>query len=133
MTTVRQVPALSGRSDALVCTFLAVGHGACTVVELPCGQTLLYDAGSMSAPEATARTIAEFLWSRRITHLDAVLLTHADADHYNALPELLERFSVGAVYVPPVMFENQTPALMALHDAIQQRGLTVGEIYQAIA
>ena len=118
MTTVRQVPGLSGRSDALVCTFLAVGHGACTVVELPCGQTLLYDAGSMSAPEATARTIAEFLWSRRITHLDAVLLTHADADHYNALPELLERFSVGAVYVSPVMFENQTPALTALHDAI---------------
>jgi competence protein ComEC len=98
-------------------------------VELPHGQTLLYDAGSMSAPEATARTIAEFLWSRRITHLDAVLLTHADADHYNALPELLERFSVGAVYASPLMFENQTPALAALHDAIQQRGLAVGGIY----
>jgi competence protein ComEC len=129
VTTVRQVPGLSDRSDALVCTFLAVGHGACTVVELPCGRTLLYDAGSMSAPEATARTIAEFLWSRRITHLDAVLLTHADADHYNALPELLERFSVGAVYVSPVMFENQTPALTALYAAIGQRGLAVGEIY----
>jgi competence protein ComEC len=129
MTTVRQVPGLSGRTEAMVGTFLAVGHGACTVVELPGGQTLLYDAGSMSAPEATARTIAEFLWSRRITHLDAVLLTHADADHYNALPELLERFSVGAVYVSPVMFETPTPALTALHDAMAQRGLTVEEIY----
>jgi competence protein ComEC len=27
------------------------------------------------------------------------------------------------------MFENQTPALTALHDAMQQRGLAVGEIY----
>ncbi len=129
MTTVRHVPGQPGRSDPLVCTVLAVGHGACTVVELPQGQTLLYDAGSMGAPEATARTIAEFLWSRRITHLDAVLLTHADADHYNALPELLERFSVGAVYVSPVMFENRTLALTALQDALGRRGVAVGEIY----
>jgi competence protein ComEC len=97
-------------------------------VELPQGQTLLYDAGSMGAPEGTARAIAEVLWKRRITHLDAVILTHADADHYNALPELLERFSVGAVYVSPVMFETETPALKALRCALQQRGLASGEI-----
>ena len=128
LTIVRQMPGPAERAGELVCTFVAVGHGACTVVELPGGQTLLYDAGSMSAPDATARTIAEFLWSRKITHLDAVLLTHADADHYNALPELLERFSVGAVYVSPVMFQEPTPALAALRQALVQRCLTVGEI-----
>jgi len=129
VTTVRQLPFPAGRTDSLVCTFLAVGHGACTVVELPQGQTLLYDAGSMSAPESTARTIAEFLWTRRITHLDAILVTHADADHYNAIPELLKRFSVGAVYVSPVMFENQAEALAALHDAVAERGIPIGETY----
>jgi competence protein ComEC len=128
LTTVRRIPAWTGQSDSLVCTFLAVGHGACTVVELPQGQTLLYDAGSMSAPESTARTIAGFLWSRRITHLDAVLLSHADADHYNALPELLERFSVGVVYVSPKMFENKTLALTALYDAICARGIRIAQI-----
>lgn len=129
MTTVRQLPFPADRADPLVCTVLAVGHGACTVVELPQGQTLLYDAGGMSAPESTARTIAEFLWTRRITHLDAILVTHADADHYNAIPELLKRFSVGAVYVSPVMFENQTPALAALHAAVAERGIPIGETY----
>jgi len=129
LTIIRQMPGLPDRSADLVCTFVAVGHGACTVVELPGGQTLLYDAGSMSAPESTARTIAEFLWSRKITHLDAVLLTHADADHYNAVPELLERFSVGAVYVSPVMFENPTPALTALAQALAQQRVRVAEVY----
>jgi competence protein ComEC len=98
-------------------------------VELPQGQTILYDAGSMSAPESTARTIAGFLWSRRITHLDAVLLSHADADHYNALPELLKRFSVGVVVVTPRMFENETPALQALRDAIGERGIAMVPSY----
>jgi len=83
----------------------------------------------MSAPESTARTIAEFLWTRRITHLDAVIVTHADADHYNAIPELLKRFSAGAVYVSPVMFENQTEALTALRAAVAARGIPVGEVY----
>lgn len=124
-TTVRRIPVGNGAPQPLVCTFLAVGHGACTVVELPGGQTLLYDAGSMSAPESTARTIAGFLWSRRITHLDAVILSHADADHYNALPELLERFSVGAVYVTPRMFEIETPALLALRQAIADRRIGI--------
>jgi competence protein ComEC len=129
MTTVRPSLAPTKDSDLLVCTFLSVGHGACTVVELPQGQTLLYDAGAMGAPESTARTIAEFLWTRRITHLDAVIVTHADADHYNAIPELLKRFSVGAVYVSPVMFENPTEALTALRTAVVARGIPLGEIY----
>lgn len=128
MTTVPQLfPAK--QADSVVCTFLAVGHGACTVVELPQGQTLLYDAGAMGAPESTARTTAEFLWTRRITHLDAVIVTHADADHYNAIPELLKRFSVGAVYVSPVMFESRTEALTALRTAVAARGIPLGEIY----
>ncbi len=129
MTTIRHLPVLVGRADSLVCTFLAVGHGACTVVELPQGQTLLYDAGSMSAPEATARTIAEFLWTRQITHLDAVVVTHADADHYNAIPELLKRFSVAAVYVSPVMFESETEALETLRTALEERGILIGEVF----
>ena len=39
-----------------------------------------------------AQSISHYLWSRNITHVDAVVLSHADTDHYNALPELLERF-----------------------------------------
>jgi competence protein ComEC len=130
VTTVRQLPFLAAGTDSLVCTFLAVGHGDCAVVELPPGQTLLYDAGAMGAPESTARTIAEFLWTRRITHLDAVVVSHADADHYNAIPELLKRFSVGAVYVSPLMFENRTEALTALRDALTERGIPVHESWR---
>jgi len=88
----------------LRCTFLAVGHGTCVVLELPGGETLLYDAGSLGSPDRVSRIIASFLWSRGITHLDAVVISHADVDHYNALPGLLERFEIDRVYVSPLMF-----------------------------
>ena len=92
-------------NDQLRCTFLAVGHGTCVVLELPNDQTILYDAGSLGSPEFAADTIAAYLWSRGITRIDAVVLSHADVDHYNAVPELFERFDLGVVYVSPLMFD----------------------------
>ncbi|HZZ27851.1 MAG TPA: ComEC/Rec2 family competence protein [Pirellulales bacterium] len=106
----------------LRCDFIAVGHGGGELLELPDGKTLLFDAGRMGAPLGGARSISAFLWSRGITHLDAVVLSHADTDHYNSLPELLQRFSVGVVYVSPVMFREKSKALRTLKDSIEQSG-----------
>jgi competence protein ComEC len=128
-TAVGYAPAWLRHDPArLDCTFLSVGHGSAVVLELPTGETMLYDAGRFGAPSSAARSIAGLLWSRGITHLDAVVLSHADADHYNALPELLERFSVGAVYVPPAMWQRRSPALVALREAIGQSGVPLREI-----
>jgi len=113
----------------LVCHFVAVGHGIAVLVELPDGRNLLYDAGHLGSPLAGVRPVSSVLWSRGISHLDAVIISHADADHFNALPELLERFSVGVIYVSPVMFENLPPAVQALHSAIDQARVPVREIY----
>ena len=62
------------------------------------------------------------------THLDAVVISHGDVDHYNALPGLLERFSVGVIYVSPMMWEEQTPAIMALRGAIRESGVPLREL-----
>jgi competence protein ComEC len=85
----------------LVCHFVSVGHGLSVLVELPNGQALLYDAGRLGSPLAGVRPISAVLWQRGITHLDAIVISHADADHFNAIPGLLERFSVGAIYRTP--------------------------------
>ena len=117
------------------CTFLAMGHGCCVVLELPDGKTMLYDAGRLGAHEAGAETIANYLWSRGITHVDAIVLSHADADHYNAMPALLERMSVGVVYVAPAMVEaaeEESPrsALAALFTSLEQNEIPLRKIVQ---
>jgi competence protein ComEC len=45
------------------------------------------------------------------------------------MPELLQRFSVGAVYVSPVMFKNESRAVKMLHDSITQSGCKLEYIY----
>ena len=77
-------------SDELRITFLAVGHGGCVVLETPDGRVILYDAGTTTGPDAVRRTIAPYLWSRGVTRIDEVFLSHADLDHFNGMPELLE-------------------------------------------
>ncbi|MEX2186744.1 MAG: DNA internalization-related competence protein ComEC/Rec2 [Pirellulales bacterium] len=93
--------------DRMDVTFLSVGHGCAVVVELPDGRTLLYDAGHMGSPESGGRSIAGYLWWRGITRIDGLVISHADADHFNAVPYLMERFDVGTVMVSPVMFDER--------------------------
>jgi competence protein ComEC len=66
------LPLLRPGDGQFRCTFLAVGHGTCVVLELPDGRTMLYDAGSLSGPEVSRRQIAPFLWHRGIRRLDEV-------------------------------------------------------------
>ena len=117
-------PLVRTQTDAqLVCTFLSVGHGTCAIIELPDGKTLMYDSGCLGPPQTASRAISEFLWSRGVHHLDAVFLSHADLDHFNAFPDLLQRFSVGTVYVSPTMFAKPSPALTILKKSIVDRGI----------
>jgi competence protein ComEC len=96
LSTILALPA-----DELRCTFLAVGHGGCIVLETPDGRTLLYDAGALGGPNVTRRQIAPYLWHRGIRRIDEVFLSHADLDHFNGLTALLERFAVGQVTHTP--------------------------------
>lgn len=122
-------PSLVGtRSGKLECTFLAVDHGCAVVLRLPSGATMLYDAGKLGAPESAAQSISAALWSIGIRHVDAVVISHADIDHYNALPSLLEKFSVGVVYVSPMMFEEERATVASLRQSIEQAGVPIRAI-----
>jgi competence protein ComEC len=128
------IPQHAESERQLRCTFLAVGHGTCAVMELPSGQTILYDAGSLGSPDAAAKIIASFLWSRGIERIDALVLSHPDIDHYNAVPELVERFPIGVVYVSPMMFDplatlGDLTAPNYLHEVLNRAGVPQREVW----
>lgn len=99
---------------------MAVGHGTSVLIELPDGQRILYDAGCLGSPVRASQAIATTLHERGIRRLDAIITSHADADHYNAIPRLLDEFRVGSVFVSPMMFERTSEALAALRAAIER-------------
>jgi competence protein ComEC len=112
----------------VVCGFVSVGHGSAVVLELPDGRVWLYDAGRLGSPRAATRSIEAYLRSRRISHIDAVILSHADIDHYNAVPELLEKFSVERIYVSPLMFREETAPLAVLREAVDKAGVPLNSL-----
>jgi competence protein ComEC len=87
-------------------TFVAIGHGGATLIEMPDGRNVLYDCGRMGSPIIGERAVEAVLRSRGIRRLDAVIISHADTDHYNAVPELLRRFEVSQILVSGKMREE---------------------------
>jgi competence protein ComEC len=112
--------ALALPGDEFRCTFLAVGHGGCIVLETADGRTLLYDAGALGGPNVTRRQIAPYLWHRGIRRVDEVFLSHADLDHFNGLAALLDRFAVGRVTLTPSFIEKKAPGVQLTLAAIEK-------------
>lgn len=89
------------RSDALTAVAVDVGQGASTL--LRSGEdTVLVDCGSSNRYKKPAQQVLSQLGSMGVEHLSAVAVTHYHADHTNGLPELLERVSVDALYLPEI-------------------------------
>ncbi len=81
------------------CTMLSVGHGNAVVVETDNGKLLLFDAGALNRGERTSDLICRFLWRKGYRMIDTIVISHPDADHYNAVTGLLDRMPVGNVVI----------------------------------
>lgn len=115
----------TSRPDVPEAEFLAVDHGLSILVRSPGGQTLLYDCGRMRDPHIGRRVIAPALWERGARRIDTVILSHADADHYDGLPDLIDRFGIGEIRVPPGFIGNDNPGATALIANCLARGIPV--------
>ena len=104
---------------------VAMGHGCGIVVRSPTGRCLVYDAGRLGAPGAARRAMAAVLWSEGVQRIDTLVISHADADHFNAVPELLERFSVGEVVVSRAFLQSDSFAVGDLLRKTQATGVPV--------
>lgn len=82
-------------------TFLDVGHGASILLQLPGNKNILIDGGGAESERFNVgeRLIGPFLWNQKIRHLDAVVVTHPHADHYNGLPFILARFRPKKIWI----------------------------------
>lgn len=89
---------LADEDHRLEVLFFDVGQGDAALVRFPSGRHLLIDAGPRTPfTDQGARTILPHLRAHGIGRLDAVLVTHPDADHLGGLPALLRGIPVGRV------------------------------------
>lgn len=113
---------------AMRTTFISVGHGLSVLVERGDGQTWLYDCGRMQSPEGAARSISAVLWTRGVTRLDALVISHADADHYNGISYVLEQFRVAKLVLPRVMRTSAPDVFAYLESEAAKAGVPIVEV-----
>lgn len=89
---------------------LAVGAGQCAVLRTPAGETFLLDAGTRSGFDVAGEVILPFLRKMRLPAPTAAFVSHANTDHYNALPGLLERYRPESVYLNEYFARDEASA-----------------------
>ncbi len=116
-------------NEQTVVTFIDVAHGTSVLIELPNGQNCLYDCGSLGVPERGGDKIISVLRDKKVSHLDAVLISHADLDHFNCLPYLATQISIGVVYISDSMKRSQDPAAIECIRQLTSRGIEIRQLH----
>jgi competence protein ComEC len=109
----------------LTVSYLDVGQGAATLVQLPDGTDILIDGGGYQSEQFDTgqNLIGPFLWHKRIWRLHDLIITHPHLDHYSGLPFITERFRPRRVIVNGEAGEDSSYASL-LHLA-EQKGATL--------
>lgn len=116
--------------DGLRCTVLDVGQGNGVIVECSTGEVFIVDAGAEGRAMRSADAVSNYLWSRGIRRVDAILISHPDLSHCNALPGILSRFEVDRVMLSREFQADDHPATYAILDRIAAAGselVTIGD------
>ncbi|MBN2457124.1 MAG: DNA internalization-related competence protein ComEC/Rec2 [Sedimentisphaerales bacterium] len=82
----------------LVISVLDIGHGQAILVRMPGEANILFDAGSLNKSDPARRIILPFLDHQGIDEIEAIIISHDDIDHINAIPEVFDGRNVRNIY-----------------------------------
>ena len=103
--------------------FLNVGQGDSIYIECRDGSNFLIDGGRHYPRDMGRFVIAPYLKRRGVDSLDAIIATHADADHIGGLPYILDHFFVDYLVEGPT--ESGSKIYREFEDKIESWGIVV--------
>jgi len=119
-------PHPQARPAVLEMTAIDVGQGDSILLVSPDGRTLLVDAGGLpqwvhSELDIGEDVVSPYLWSRSISRLDAVAITHPHADHMGGASAILANFRPRELWLG----DPSDPEMKALVQDARQLGVRV--------
>ncbi len=115
------------------CTQLYVGQGNCNVMVTDAGEVYVFDAGSTSEKNVGEYIIWPYLKYSGLCNVNAIFISHSDADHMNGALELIENaeewgVSIDAVYITPQMKDDGSTNTEQLLNSCKAAGVEVHTI-----
>jgi len=109
--------------ECIAVSMLDVGQGSAMYVRTINGDEVLIDTGE------THKTLREMekLRDPLDRHIDHVFITHADRDHIGRLPELLERYEIGEVYIGGGIEDDPVSEFLR-RDSVKKISLMAGDV-----
>ena len=104
MITISVVPLQEPISNCVY--FVNVGQGDSIIIKNKT-YTVMIDTGGYKSFDMAEETLIPFMNKKKITHIDALILSHDDFDHAGAKDSLIEKFKVYEVLTEPEQFPYQ--------------------------
>lgn len=82
-------------SQKLQVSFLDIGQGDAILIQAPNGNSLLVDSGPTGGKALAEIARLKSFFDRKI---DAILITHGDADHIGSMIDVMKKYSVGTFF-----------------------------------
>jgi competence protein ComEC len=106
------------RSKILEMTAIDVGQGDSILLVTPQGRKLLVDAGGLpfwthSQMDIGEDVVSPYLWSRGISQIDTIALTHAHADHMGGMFAVMANFHPRELWLPEGIPDIEIERLLA--------------------
>ena len=103
----------------MTATFIDVGQGDSTLIELPDGKVMLVDAGEASASQA----VLDALEAAGVDDIDYLVATHPHSDHIGGMEAVLDAYEVGEIWTPDAPDTKET--YEGFLDAVEAEGCPV--------
>ena len=130
-------PKMQWRPGTLEVTAIDVGQGDSLLIVTPQGKTLLMDSGGMGGGSKSDFDVGEevvspYLWSRGLSRLDAVAISHPHSDHVGGMHTIIANFRPHEFWYG---LESPTPEFQQVADAARAyrldfRPRTAGDAFE---
>lgn len=106
------------RPNILEMTAIDVGQSHSILLVLPEGRTLLGDTGGLpfwahSQLDIGEDVVSPYLWSRGMSRIDVLVLTHAHADHMGGMPAMMANFRPRELWLPEGIPDDKIHKLLS--------------------